>query len=604
MEFLIDNLWLVAAVPLFFAAVVGLLGKYMRSAVPWVSMLSPLTVALAGIAILATDAETHVEFDWLFGYDGILSAGWVADGLVGLLLVIVGTVALMVMIFSIGYMEGEDGLPRYFGLLSLFTASMSLLVIAEGFLGLFIGWELVGACSYLLIGFWFTKPSAANAAMKAFLVTRVGDVGLLFALAILYREVGSLNYETVFASLSTMSAETITTVALLLFVGAAGKSAQFPLHIWLPDAMEGPTPVSALIHAATMVAAGVFLVARTWPIFEASTLALNVVLVIGTFTALMAATVAVAQTDIKKVLAYSTISQLGFMFAALGAGAWVVAIFHLTTHAAFKSLLFLDSGSVIHGTGTQDLRKMGGLAKMMPYTAATWIVGSLALAGVPPLAGFFSKDEVIHSVWSSSPLAGVALMVASFLTAFYIARATRLAFFGTYRGDGHPHEGGWSMRIPLIVLALLAVGLGFAGHSVAEFLGEHGAALDLTTAVVSTLIAIVGLGLGWWVYREGAASDIDMESRMGPVWPVLASAYGFDAFVSRFIVAPTVRFCAWTYRVVDREGIDGIAEGTASAANFLGRIGAALQNGEAQWYAALIGAGAVGLAALILTMGG
>ncbi len=482
MEALTANLWVVVAVPLALAAIVGLLGKYFESVVPWMSMVSPIAVGVTGAAILLTEAESVTSFDWLFSHDGSIAAGWLADGLVGLLLVIVGVVALMVMLFSIGYMHGEEGLPRYYGLLSLFTASMSLLVIAEGFVGLFAGWELVGACSYLLIGFWFTKPSAANAAVKAFLVTRVGDVGLLFALALLYREVGSLAYDDVFAALGGLSPDTVTAVALLLFVGAAGKSAQFPLHIWLPDAMEGPTPVSALIHAATMVAAGVFLVARAWPIFEASEVALTVVLIIGTFTAFMAATVAVAQTDIKKVLAYSTISQLGFMFAALGSGAWVVAIFHLTTHAAFKSLLFLGSGSVIHGTGTQDMREMGGLAKPMPITTGTWIIGSLALAGVPPLAGFFSKDEVIHSVWSNNTVAGIALMLASFLTAFYIARATRLAFFGAYRGEGHPHEGGWVMKLPLLTLAGLTVVLGFAGHSIAEALGEHGEALDLTTA--------------------------------------------------------------------------------------------------------------------------
>jgi NADH-quinone oxidoreductase subunit L len=603
-EALTANLWVVVALPLALAALVGLLGKYAQSLVPWVSMISPMTVGATGAAILLAEADEATSFSWLFSHEGVLTAGWLADGLVGLLLLIVGVVALMVMLFSVGYMSGEDGLPRYFGLLSLFTASMSLLVIAESLLVLFIGWELVGACSYLLIGFWFTKPSAANAAVKAFLVTRVGDVGLLFALALLYREVGSLAYHDVFAGLSDMSAETITVVALLLFVGAAGKSAQFPLHIWLPDAMEGPTPVSALIHAATMVAAGVFLVARTWPIFEASELALNVVLVIGTFTALMAATVAVAQTDIKKVLAYSTISQLGFMFAALGAGAWVVAIFHLTTHAAFKALLFLGSGSVIHGTDTQDLREMGGLAKPMPITTGTWIVGSLALAGVPPLAGFFSKDEVIHSVWSNNTVAAVALMVASFLTAFYIARATRLAFFGSYRGDGHPHEGGWVMTVPLFVLAGLTLVLGFAGHSIAEALGEHAESLDMTTALISTAIAIGGLTLGWWTYREGAASESDMETRMGGVWTTLRAAYGFDGFVSRFIVTPTVALCGWLYRVVDREGIDGIAEGAGSLARRTGALFALLQNGEAQWYAALIGAGAVGLAALILSLGG
>jgi NADH-quinone oxidoreductase subunit L len=604
MTVIADNIWLAVAVPFALAALVGLAGRALRPVAAWISMISPLVVAAVGIMLLAEENDLVRSFAWLVGGSDALTAGWLADGLVALMLTVVGVVAFMVMLFSVGYMEGDVGWSRYFALLSLFTGAMSLLVIADGFLVLFIGWELVGACSYLLIGFWFTKKSAADAAVKAFLVTRVGDVGLLFALAVLYREVGSLSYETVFASLGGLSVETITAVALLLFVGAAGKSAQFPLHIWLPDAMEGPTPVSALIHAATMVAAGVFLVARTWPIFEASELALNVVLLIGTFTALMSATVAVAQTDIKKVLAYSTISQLGFMFAALGAGAWVVAIFHLTTHAAFKALLFLGSGSVIHGTGTQDLREMGGLAKPMPYTTVTWIIGALALAGVPPLAGFFSKDEVIHSVWTSNTAAAIALLAASFLTAFYITRATRLAFFGESRSDAHPHEGGWVMRIPLLALASMTLALGFAGHAIAEVIGGHAESLDLTTAVISTAIAIAGIALGWWAYRDGAASESDIESRLAKTWSVLRAAYGFDVFVTRFIVAPTVAFCRWTYRVVDYEGIDGIAEGVASSARRLGGLMSDLQNGEAQWYAALIGAGAVGLTALILMLGG
>ena len=362
------------------------------------------------------------------------------------------------MVFSVGYMAEDEGWNRYFALLALFTGSMSLLVIADSFVGLFIGWELVGACSYLLIGFWFRKPSAAAAATKAFLTTRVGDVGLLVGLAVLWWATGSLAYQEVVARIEPMPAGLLLAAAVCLAIGAMGKSAQFPLHAWLPDAMEGPTPVSALIHAATMVAAGVFLIVRVWPIFELAAGAREMVLVVGVISALGGSLIALVQRDIKKVLAYSTISQLGFMFAALGVGAWAAAFFHLMTHAAFKGLLFLASGSVIHGSGTQDLHEMGGLRAKMPVTFATWTVGALALAGIPGFAGFFSKDAVLDAVLRDAPLAGWALLAASALTAFYMARSTRLAFGGRpVRPDAHPHESPASMAAPLVALAALTM---------------------------------------------------------------------------------------------------------------------------------------------------
>ncbi len=607
MDFLVQNAWVCVVLPLAIAGLVGLFGRYVPRVVPWVTILAPLTVLATGISWFTVgyhQVEGAVVLratPWLFDtLEHSIGMGWRLDGLVVVMLLVVGLIASMVVLFSIGYMHDEEGQPRYFALLALFTASMSTLVLADGLVGLFVGWELVGACSYLLIGFWFTKPSAAAAAVKAFLTTRVGDVGLLFGLALLWYETGHLDYPGVFAAVGDLSPEVLTAVGLLLFVGAAGKSAQFPLHIWLPEAMEGPTPVSALIHAATMVAAGVFLIARTWPIYDGNTTALSVILAIGTFTALAAATVAVAQTDIKKVLAYSTISQLGFMFAALGAGAWVAAIFHLVTHAAFKALLFLGSGSVIHGTGTQDLREMGGLSKKMPITTVTWIIGSAALAGVPLLAGFFSKDEVIHSVMGANAIAGVALMLASLLTAFYITRATRLAFFDSYRGDSHPHESDWTMTVPLIVLATCAVGLGYLGHLIAETIGGHAEALDMTTALVSGTIAVAGILIGWFVYSGAVDSEERMESRFAGLWPVLRNAYGFDAFVMAVVVRPVMALCRWTYSFVDRSVIDQVVEGTGRATRRVGVWLASLQFGDAQWYAALLGAGAVLLMALAL----
>ncbi len=611
---LLSNGWIAVVSPALFALAIGLFGTRTRTFVPWLSMFAPLTVLATGIAALSATAASEAagytgtyltppvgegSLRWLLGATEGIRIGFAIDGLTALMLVVVGFVALMVMLFSIGYMADDPGLVRYYALLCLFTASMTLLVIADGLVGLFVGWELVGACSYLLIGFWFHKPSAAAAAIKAFLTTRVGDVGMLLGLAVLWQTTGALSYPDVFSAVPGLSTGTVTLIALLLFVGAAGKSAQFPLHIWLPDAMEGPTPVSALIHAATMVAAGVFLVARTWPVFEAAPNAQVVVLAIGAFTALAAATIALAQTDIKKVLAYSTISQLGFMFAALGAGAWVAAMFHLITHAAFKALLFLGSGSVIHGAETQDMREMGGLLKLMPITAATWLIGSAALAGIPPLAGFWSKDEVIHAVMSRSPLAGVALLAASLLTAFYITRATRLTFFGSYRGTHHPHEGGWVMWVPLVALAVPASLAGFAGHKIAETLGERGESLDFTTAALSIGVAFLGVAVGWIAYRDGVVSELDVEARFGRAWPVLRNAYGFDGLVSAVVVRPVYALSDWLYNLVDRKIFDGAAEGVGTLTRKIGTGMSRIQYGDTQWYATLLAAGFVVLAVLV-----
>ncbi len=528
-----------------------------------------------------------------------MEVGPALDAVSAVMLLVVGVVAAMVIVFSVGYMAEDRSQARYFALLSAFTGAMSGLVVARSLLELFIAWELVGACSYLLIGFWFHKPSAARAAVKAFLVTRVGDVGLLLALALLWKETGTLGLAEVMQAVPTLEAGTITTIALLLFVGAAGKSAQFPLHIWLPDAMEGPTPVSALIHAATMVAAGVFLVVRTWPVFEASPTARLVVLVIGCVTALGAAAAAIPQTDIKRVLAYSTISQLGFMFAALGAGAWQAAFFHLVTHAAFKSLLFLGSGSVIHGAGTQDLREMGGLRKAMPVTAVAWTIGIVALTGLPPLAGFFSKDAIVDSVLSAAPAAGVALLLASACTALYAFRATRLAFAGTFRGAGHPHESPMTMTLPLAVLAVLAAGLGAAQGWFAHIFGGH-AELALPVALTSTVIAIVFALVGW---KVGVPQQADGPAAgTAPWWLYVRSGYGVDGLV--------MRFASWTERSAsvavarfDRAVVDGAVMSVPKAVRALGRVVNDMQTGEGPLYASLTAVGALLLVAIALWVG-
>ncbi len=601
--------WISVALPVLLAVLVVAVGRVSRGLVPWVAALGPLSVLMTGIgSLLAIPASSPAriepwtsalasrgQFEWFrVGALG-LTVGWSVDTLAAIMLVVVGVVALMVMVFSVGYLHGDPGWSRYYALLSLFTGSMTLLVIGNSFTTLFFGWELVGACSYLLIGFWYQKPSASAAAVKAFLTTRVGDVGLLIGLCVLWASVGTLSYQGVMAGISRMSPGVITAAAVCIAIGAMGKSAQFPLHIWLPDAMEGPTPVSALIHAATMVAAGVYLIARTWPLFAASPTAQTLLLATGTISALGAGLAAVCQRDIKKVLAYSTISQLGFMFAALGVGAWTVAFFHLLTHAAFKAMLFLASGSVIHGAETQDMREMGGLRKEMPFTFVIWLIGVGALVGIPPLSGFFSKDLVLDVVWVAHPAVSIALFVTVFLTGLYSARATRLTFFGERRVEGHAHESGPSMLIPLAVLAVPAALLGFAGTWLFERLGEHPEPLSIPLSVVAVGLALAGVAVGWAI-ENGERADEALESRMGLAWHASQVAFGWDAVVRTLIVRPTVALSRILWAVVDRYVIDGTVEGTATFASWLGKVGSDWQTGDVQGYGAVI---ALGVALLL-----
>ncbi len=616
MTALVHNPWLAILLPFCLAGVLALFGRLAKSVVPFVAAVAPVLVILVGAGSLVglSSAESaHLEpwtsalasqgeVVWFKVGATALSIGWAVDTLAAVMLVVVGVVALMVMVFSAGYMAGDRGWVRYYALLCLFTGSMTLLVIGDSFTSLFVGWELVGACSYLLIGFWYEKPSASAAAVKAFLTTRVGDVGLLLGIAVIWLATGSLGYEQVMEKLGAVDPATITAAAVLVAVGAIGKSAQFPLHIWLPDAMEGPTPVSALIHAATMVAAGVYLVARTWPLFEASATAQTLLLAVGVISALGAGLIALPQRDIKKVLAYSTISQLGFMFAALGVGAWEVAFFHLVTHAAFKALLFLASGSVIHGSGTQDLREMGGLRRTMPVTFAVWIVGAGALVGIPPLAGFFSKDAVLDAVWLSSPVAAVLLFIVVMLTGFYTVRATKLAFFGEWRGSGHSHESPVSMLAPLVVLAIPAAGLGLAGAWLATALGEHPEPLSIPLSVVAVTLALIG-GVGAWMLVRDEANEPQLAGVAAYAWGLLGRGFGYDAAVMRFVVRPTVALSRGVWAVVDRFVIDGIVEGSAVLVRWLsGRISEA-QSGDSQSYAAFMTLGVVVILCALILVG-
>ena len=408
--------------------------------------------------------EYHVTlYEWIGAGDFHVKIAFFVDALTAMLLLVVSTVGLLVHVYSIGYMNGDRGFWRFFAYLNLFMFSMLLLILGDNFLMLYVGWEAVGLCSYLLIGFWYKKPSAAGAAKKAFIVNRIGDFGFGLGIMAIWTLLGTLQFDEVFAKIGTLDPVWITVIALLLFAGAVGKSAQFPLHVWLPDAMEGPTPVSALIHAATMVNAGVYMVARANPIFAESATAMWVVASIGAFTAIFAAAIALTQNDIKKVLAYSTVSQLAYMFLALGIGAWVAAIFHLVAHGFFKGLLFMGSGSVIHGAaGEQDMRFMGGLRDRMKWTYRTMVVGSLALAGIPIFAGFFSKDEILGEAFNRGYYLFYAIgVVVAFMTAFYTFRMIYMTFHGSWRGPReawrHVHESAPTMVWPLVILAVPTV---------------------------------------------------------------------------------------------------------------------------------------------------
>ncbi|MDZ4169050.1 MAG: NADH-quinone oxidoreductase subunit L [Coriobacteriia bacterium] len=609
MSALVSNAWIVVVGPILIALLGALVVRGQGLVAPALAATGPLaTVAVALAALVSLPAGGHAEagtrlaegsVTWFATSTASLQLAWAVDALTGWMLLVVGVVATCVVVFSIGYLSGDSGWGRYFALISLFTGAMNLLVIADSFTALFVGWELVGACSYLLIGFWYQKPAAAAAATKAFLTTRVGDVGLLVAIAVLWVATGTDSYSGVMSQLGALPAATINLAAVGLAIGAMGKSAQFPLHAWLPDAMEGPTPISALIHAATMVAAGVFLVVRVWPLFEASAQATSLLLAVGLVSALGAALVATVQRDIKKVLAYSTVSQLGFMFAALGVGAPEAAFFHLMTHAAFKGLLFLVSGSVIHGAGTQDLHEMGGLRRAMPITFAAWSIGVLALAGVVPLSGFFSKDAILEAVWHASPLAGGVLFAASLLTAFYAARATRLAFFGSAVPGAHAHESPPIMLVPLVALVLPAAVAGSGMGIVSSSLGAQHAPLAIGVSAAALLLAAIG-GIAGWMSSAGPARDGVTRARWGGAGDTIASAYYWDALVDRAIVRPTVGLSRGLWAWGDRLIADGWVEGLARAVTSISSGVRRLQSGDAQAYASVIAASvAIILAATI-----
>jgi len=570
-------------------------------------------------------------FDWMriasgVAGDGIdLRFGLVVDPLSGLMLLIITGIGALIHLYSIGYMSHEQAYSRYFAYLNLFVAFMLVLVMASNLVVMFIGWEGVGLASYLLIGFWSDRASATAAARKAFVVNRIGDAALLVALFLIHRHFRTFEFfgdagiltanGLAFAAKSGLIAGTIVAhaIPLLLFAGATGKSAQLPLFVWLPDAMEGPTPVSALIHAATMVTAGVYLLARCHALFAMSPLTLSIVAVVGLATAFIAATIGLVQNDIKRVLAYSTVSQLGFMFLACGVGAFGAAMFHVATHACFKALLFLGAGSVIHATGgEQDMRKMGGLASKIPSTFRTMLVGTIAIAGIPPLAGFWSKDEILASVFARNPVLYAVGLFTACVTAIYMFRMIGLTFLGKSRMEeqaaSHVHESPAVMTFPLYVLAFLSLVAGFLNapllgiHAFSHWLGETvgaeppvpegSAALGLLA--LSAVVATVASGIAYRKFTEPPKT-----APSGRWHAFLLDAWGIEAAYVKLLVAPGMRAATFLARTFDRTAIDGVVRGVASLAQGFGGTAARMQNGLVRSYAVTALLGAVALAIIV-----
>lgn len=550
-------------------------------------------------------------------------AGLQVDPLSVIMILVVSGVGFLIHVYSVGYMHDDDGFYRYFTYLNLFTFSMLLLVLANNFLLMFIGWEGVGLCSYLLIGFWFEKKSASDAGMKAFIVNRVGDFGFILAIMLIFVTFNTIDFTDVFhaAPEQLQTGSFIATmITLLLFVGAVGKSAQIPLYTWLPDAMEGPTPVSALIHAATMVTAGVYMVVRCNVLYTLSPFALTVVAVIGGATALFAATIGLAQNDIKRVLAYSTVSQIGYMFLACGVGAYITGIFHLVTHSFFKALLFLGSGSVIHGLGgEQDMRKMGGLKKYMPTTHTTFLIGTLAIAGIPPFAGFFSKDEILLDAFTKGSLLLWGLgAFAALLTAFYMFRLLFMTFYGksnmTKHVEEHVHESPMSILIPLLVLALLSILGGFIGFPTASAInsflspviggGHHGMAdggdlhhvsnsLMFSMMGISTGIAIVGILLAYLMYIKQPDLPAKIVGKFKLIYTIIYNKYYVDEIYDATIVKPTVKTSFILWKIVDVKIIDGFVNAVARIVELKSEVLKLFQTGYVRNYALSILLGGV-----------
>ncbi|HXM67944.1 MAG TPA: NADH-quinone oxidoreductase subunit L [Candidatus Acidoferrum sp.] len=644
------NLWLIPLLPLAGAAINGFWGKKSsRNAVTAVALFfSGAAFAMALLVALrfSSLALPYHEFfaHWIRSGNFTADFSFYLDQLSLVMLLVVTGVGFLIHIYSVGYMWDDPSYYRFFSYLNLFMFFMLTLVLADNYLLMFIGWEGVGLASYLLIGFWFTKDSAASAGKKAFIVNRIGDFGFLIALFLLIKHFGSLNFDRVFGSVMPLGVETagaglLTAIGILLMVGACGKSAQIPLYIWLPDAMEGPTPVSALIHAATMVTAGVYMVSRSHVIFERAPIALTVVAIIGTLTAFFAATIGIAQTDIKKVLAYSTVSQLGYMFMACGAGAFSAGIFHLMTHAFFKGLLFLGAGSVIHAVGgEQDMRKMGGLKSFIPWTFLTMGIATLAIAGIPPLAGFWSKDEILWKAYQASPVYWAIGVITAFITSFYMFRLLYMTFFGDYHGaqvdehghgshghashgnddhgHGSPHESPMVMLVPLMILAVLSlvgglVGIGdrfenflapvFGAREVAEAGSRR---TELLLMGISVAVAVLGERLANLLYYKRPELPQRIADSLDGLYEAVVHKYYIDELYAAIFVKPLIDGSTRIlWQGVDRNIIDAAVNDAGDVARQASDEVRHMQSGNIRSYAGWVAAGAAAVIAFMIWMG-
>jgi NADH-quinone oxidoreductase subunit L len=612
--------------------------RYLKTASHFVStaaVVGSFFIAIMTLVQVANGTVINEDlYNWISSGEFRVSVGFLIDPLTAVMLIVVTTVSLLVHIYSIGYMHGESGYYRFFAYLSLFTFSMLMLVMANNFMQLYFGWEAVGLSSYFLIGFYYEKKSASDAGKKAFIVNRFGDFGFGLGIILIYLTFGTVHYEPVFARVAEVATQTIsifgtdfnlvTVIALLLFCGAVGKSAQLPLHVWLPDAMEGPTPVSALIHAATMVTAGVFMIARSNAIFSLSPDALNVVAITGGVTALFAATIALVQNDIKRVIAYSTVSQLGYMFIAAGMGAYAASVFHLFTHAFFKALLFLAAGSVMHAmSGELDMQKMGGLRKHLPVTYLTMLIASLSIAGIPGLAGFFSKDEILWMAYNGGEVGRFVWILgalAAAMTAFYSFRLIFLTFHGKFRGtheqEHHLHESPKSMTVPLMILTIGAVGAGWFGipsligeaiglhhsNAFAEFLKPvvghpevHGTHAEEATVMLESIgIALFGIALAYLFYMKATGIPAALTKNFSFVHRVLWNKYYVDELYDFIIVRPSKTIAEKVLvGFADAKIIEGVVNGVPGAVGKLSGALRVLHSGVTQHYAAFMAFGVV-----------
>ncbi len=632
-----NTIWLIPFIPLVGSVFVGLMGRRMRrSSVAIIACGAASLALLLSLAFLARLLSLPAEGrflrqslgPWIASGDFSVAFGFLFDPLSAIMALVVSGVGLLIHVYSIGYMEKDRDYHRFFALLNLFLAEMLVLVLADNYLLLFLGWEGVGLCSYLLIGFWFERPAAASAGTKAFLVNRIGDAAVVVGLIWMILLFGSLDFQIVFREApTTLSHGSVaaSVLSLLLFAGATGKSAQLPLYVWLPDAMEGPTPVSALIHAATMVTAGVYMVARSAPLFQLAPVSLEIVAWVGGLTAFFAASIALVQTDIKRIIAYSTISQLGYMFLGLGVGAYAAGIFHLMTHAFFKALLFLAAGSVIHAlAGEQDLRKMGGLRRSLRVTAGSFLIGALANAGIAPFAGFWSKDEILFAAYASGHrLLWVLGALTAAGTGFYIFRLYFLAFEGKSRLDphlaGHLREAPWSMRLPLVLLALGSATVGFFGvppesGPFHRFLGpvfpvsphEGGSAVPASGIVLmlaALVMALVGIVMAFRYYLQDPRRPEALAGRYPTLYRTLFHKYWVDELYEGFVVRPTSTAARTLSESFDVRMVDGSVNGIASLVGMVGGLLRRLQTGHVPAYVLSILIGVVVLLGYLAFLG-